>query len=85
MPFLPPNQQRQSTEAPLTKILDPSLDYCLPSRFLLYNTMGPYSAGVIHGVGPNSDWYTDTVTPAQIHKPDHVHNKVVSKQINMIK
>jgi len=26
------------------------------SRFLLYNSMGPYSAGVVHGVGPNSDW-----------------------------
>jgi len=36
-------------------------------------------------LGPNSDWYTDTVTHAHNHKPDHVHNKVVSKQINMIK
>ena len=55
------------------------------SRFLLYNTTVPYSAGVVYGVGPNSDWYTDTVTQAHNHKPDHVHNKVVSKQINMIK
>ena len=30
------------------------------SRFLLYNTMGPYSAGVAQGVGSNSDWYTNT-------------------------
>jgi len=44
--------------------------------------MGPNSAGVVHGVGPNSDWY---MTHAHDHKPDHVHNKVVSKQINMIK
>jgi len=47
--------------------------------------MGPNSAGVVHGVGPISDWYTDTVTHAQDHKPDHVRNKIVTKQINMIK
>jgi len=47
--------------------------------------MGPNSAGAVHGVRPNSDWYTDTVTHTHNHKPDHVHNKAVSKQINMIK
>jgi len=47
--------------------------------------MGPYSAGVIHGVGPSSDWYTDTVTHAHDNTPDHIHNNVVSKQINVIK
>jgi len=47
--------------------------------------MGPNNAGVVYGVGPNSDWYTDTVTHAHNHTPDHVHNKVVSKQINVIK
>ena len=55
------------------------------SRFLLYNTTCLYSAGVVHAVGPNSDWQTDTVTHAHNHKSDHVHNKPVSKQINMIK
>jgi len=35
------------------------------SRFLLYNTTGPYSAGAVHKVGPNSDWYIDTCTRSQ--------------------
>jgi len=35
------------------------------SRFLLYNTTGPYSAGAVHGVVPNSDWYIDTCTRSQ--------------------
>jgi len=65
--------------------LDPSLNFAFQSRFLLYNLTGSYSAGAVHGVGPNSDWYTDTVTHARNDKPDHVQNKVVSKQINMIK
>jgi len=43
--------------------------------------MGPNGAGVVHGVGPI---VIGTLTYAHDHKPDHVHNKVVSKQINMI-
>ena len=50
------------------------LNIAFQSRYLLYNTTGPYSACAVHGVGPSSDWYTD-----------HVHNKEVTKEINMIK
>jgi len=37
---------------------------------------------------PYMEWdpiETGTLTHAHDHKPDHVHNEVVSKQINMIK
>jgi len=53
------------------------------SRFVLYNTMGPYSAGDAY-----MEWdpvVTGTLTHAHDHKPDHVHNKPVSKQIHVIK
>jgi len=60
----------------ITEILPSRVDFCFTT---LWVPIVPV---------PYMEWdpiVTGTLTHAHDHKPDHVHNKVVSEQINMIK